>query len=369
MSLSFILTDLQGAPHGDILSANEKKLVLPHMRVPSASFKMPLEDALADFVMNTDCLLKCYRDDPYYGTRTLEFNGPVISAEEVGELNSHSIAITAAGPFWRLTKRIIPATTEPSFWFGAGRVLSEHAVYILNSINTEDYTGISVGTHTPSTQSGSIEQVWLKSAGEQIVELHAGADSFEFVVEPIEPVVVGGGANWPQIGSMHLAPRIGEDRDNAVFEYGTGDANIATYSRSVGRDGMLTRAYVSVSGWPLAPVQGKNLIVREDAAAITARGLFEEQVPEGGLVDDDLRTALGDYHLAIRKQPREILTFRPRLNAFPSALTDYHLGDTVRARIVIADEVRYDGQVRVWGITISEDQNANELVELELVAP
>jgi hypothetical protein len=370
----FILTDLQGNVHGEVRQASSRNVTLPHLRIPSASFTMPLWDSLATTVMDTDCLLKCYRDD------ALAFHGPVITAEEQGSVGSQTVQVTAAGPYWRLTKRLIPASkTSGGFAQGSASSLIDLGTIartILTDVNGEQFTGIDLGTHAAST-SGWIGRWLLKNAAEGIAELAAGLSSFEFRVRPTEGAVYPNpGQNWQRIGLFDVAPLLGQSRPDAVFEYGTSRANVESYTRTKTRDGILTSAFVSVSGWPdtverdasgnvlYSPVQR-----RPDSAALSNRGLYEEVINDAGVLDNAFREKIGDFHVNLRKNPRERILFKPAINAKPSPLVDYEPGDTVRARAVVRGSLRFDALFRIWGITFDVDENGNENVELELVQP
>ncbi len=376
MAWEFVLTDLNGNVHGEVRNADERKVILPHMRVPSATFKVPLSHYLADTIMDTDTLLKCYRLNELTSTKTLAFNGPVVSAEESTSdaNNSHSIAVVAAAPFWRVTKRLIGKTVAGFSWgipTAADLGLAAHT--ILDTINGESFTGIGKGTRGAVT-TGSFGPWHLKPAAEAIAELSSGVNSFEFVVDPIEPQAEPGGVGgWPRIGNMRIATTIGAAKPDAIFEFGTTKANVGAYSRSINREGMITRAHISVSGWPTTPpvVAGvaKTLITRSDSGLIASRGLFEDLVDDASIIDDQLRTDVADFHLLHRKNPREIVTFEPAINAKPTALVDYMPGDTVRGIARVGGSVRFDASFRIWGVTFNVDQNGNEKIELELVRP
>ncbi len=381
MSWQFVLTDLFGVVHGDVLNTvGDRKVQFPHMRIPTASFAIPLTNPYATTVMDTDCLLKCYRNDPTTGARTLAFHGPIISAEEVGDETTQSISVNAAGPMWRLTRRIIPRskTLVPGTYgtLSTPVDLGGIAQLILTEVNEYDFTGIQSGTNTASI-NGWAGPWWLKNAAEAIAQLHAGLNSFEYEVAPVEPSAYGihNPSGWPKIGEMNVAPTIGVSRPDAIFEYGTGRGNIGSYKRSVDRADILTEALVSVEGWPDAVAKDVNgnplygLVDAWDAPARAARGFFEEVVPEGGVLDNNLRNAIGQFHLALRKQPREIITFSPSLNARPSPFVDYKVGDTVRARAYANGVARFDALFRIWGLNFTIDQNGNETAELELVKP
>lgn len=370
MAWEFHLTDLLGEEIAEIRNAGERKVSLPHMRVPTATCRIPLWHSLADTVLGTDTLLKCYRRDPVTGSRSLAFFGPVISAEEAAEGNSQTIAIEAAGPYWRVNKRIL-GTSKAGISYGSASVprdLGLIAHDILDTINGQQYTGIAKGTRV-ATVSGYVGPYWLKNAAEAITEITSGLSTFEFENVPTEATQVGGVGGWPKIADMNIAPLISTVRDNAIFEYGTTKANVGSYGRKVDRSGILTRAIVPIQGWPDAPFQQKGLRIRSDAPTMASRGLFEEVVNDAGVTDDSLRDKIGDFHLLIRKNPRQVITFRPVVNARPAPFVDYRVGDQVRARAVVRGSVRFDAMFRIWGLTFDIDQNGNESVELELVMP
>lgn len=363
--LQLILTDLNGNVHGEIRNASDRKIVLPHLRIPTCSFKLPLWHSLAPTIMDTECLVKAYRYDPVTSTRTLAFHGPIVSPEENGEGNQQTVNVTAAGPYWRMLRRYIGHQKAGIAYPSQDLGLTAHN--ILDTLNGENYTGIAKGTRTASV-TGVYGPVWLKSGAEAISELEGGLNSFELEIVPSEPGTTGVGG-WPTIGTMNIAPLIGTTKPDAIFEYGTTRANVASYSRKVDREGMANRTTISVQGWPDAAEGARDLIIREDSASITARGLYEAIVPDGGVIDDGLRTSIADFHLLIRKAPRQQVTFKPARNARPAPLVDYKVGDTVRARAVVRGNVRFDALFRIWGITFEMDPNGNENVELELVMP
>lgn len=392
MAWSFVVTDLNGVVHGELLRARERKVALPHLRVPSASCQIQLEDPLAATLATTDCLLKCYRTDNNTGQKNLAFIGPVVSTEEDGSSQGHTLAVTAAGPYWRMAKRIIPASKlqsgvqygSPSSLAPLGQVAHD----IIVNVNGENFTGIQPngsGMQTATTQ-GWVGLWHLKNAAEGIAELAAGLNTFEFRVNPTEPTLVGGVGGWPQIGTFQTAQTLGVSRPDAIFEYGTTRANVMSYKRLTTRDGMLTNALISVQGWPdtverdAANVEKYHMLQRAggvtiapptapSSADITARGLFEEVVDDAGILDDTVRAGVADYHVLIRKQPRQIITFFPAPNARPAPFVDYNVGDTVRGRAVVAGTLRFDALFRIWGISFEIDENGNETVSLELVTP
>lgn len=371
----YILTDLQGnipsgnSAYGQLLNLKEVKCVYPLMRIPTLGFQIPIWSRSAAAILDNDCLVKAYRTDPVTNTRKLVFHGPVIGAEENGSAEAQSVGVTCAGPYWRLQKRIVPGSDAQVGWkypASGDEDLATLAHLIVTNVNGGGNTGVQVGTKTGTFPRGVAGPWHLKNAGEAIAELGSGLNSFEFDVVPIEPAA---GPSFPYIGRMDIAPQIGfVQRTNAIFEYGTTRANVTTYRRTISRDGLANKVYIGSPTWQ-DTATANGLITRSDSTSITARGVFEDVLSDGGLYDNGIRTQLADEHLLVRKQPRQIVYFTPSVNSRPMPFVDYNLGDFVRARAVVRGSVRFDAMFRIWGITFGRDKNGNESVELELTPP
>lgn len=371
MAWSFVLTDLFGNQLGELNNANTRKVDLPHLGVPSASCVIPIDHPLATTVSDSDTLLKCYRIDGPTGARSLAFHGPVVTVEENGAEGVQTMAITAAGPYWRLSRRIIPGSKTLTSIAYPSQDLGLTATQILADCNAADFTGIVAGTVTPSI-TGGYKVPALKVASEAIAELASGLSSFEFRVDPSEATPYANPRNWPRIGVFTAAPLLGVNRPDAIFEYGTPRANVASYTKTTDRTTLVNNAIISVSGWPDGVDKNPDgslmydLIQRGSPASHIAHGLFEEVVPDNGVLDNELRAAIADYHLAVRKNPKQTITITPAVNARPAPFIDYLVGDNVRFRAVASGTIRFDVTLRIWGVTFDIDSNGNENVTLSL---
>lgn len=363
---TFLLTDLQGNTVGELVGAPERSVTLPLNRVPTATFQVPLWHPLTDEILSMDTMLKVYR-----GSR-LVFYGPNISIEETASGDAQSLAVTATGPAWRLSKRFIgrdkagvswntdEATTSPID-------LGDVARQVVFMANAEGYTGITIDSTVYQTStSGRVGPWYLKNAAEAIAELSGSLASFDWEVEPFDTTETIGGI--PTIGKFNVWNRPkGVQRPDAIFEYGTQRANVQAYNRTISREALLNRAVVSISGWPDGIKEGQGLIFQQDNTSIGAHGLLEEVVSDAGVTDDALRTAIAQEHLRYRKDPRQIVTFTPSLNASPQPFVDWEVGDWVRGRAVVRGTVRFDAMFRIWGASFKIDQNGNETLDLQLV--
>lgn len=375
----FILTDLNGdlTPQGaytfgELTNAKNRKVTLPLNRVEILSLTIPARHPLAPTAINKDCLVKAYRTGAD-GVKRLVFFGPIISTELSADSSGQTVNITAAGAFWRLTKRLLgiradnglPDKAGVSFGVGTPVDLGSVAESLLSVANGGQYTGISMGTRQATTALGTAGPWHMKPIGEAIAELSVGVNSYDFVVTPVDngPMVAG----WRQIGSLNIYSYRGVNRPDAVFEYGTGNANVISFKQATTRDGLMTRGFILAPGWPESTIQDGRKA--EDASLIGSRGLYEAVVPDGGVTWDNLRQIIVDEHLRVRKNPREVITFVPAMNARPEWGTDWDVGDHVRARAAVSGTMVFDSLFRIWGVTFNVDENGNERAELELVMP
>lgn len=360
---TFILTDLNGAVLGELIGATNQTISLPLNRVPTVSFQLPLWHPLGDTVLTQDALVKVYRRD-ILGTQRLVFCGPLTDSEENGDALNQSIAATASGPFIRLTNGRVIGTTKAGIKFPASGTASYAVIaqQIITTANGSGYTGIENGTITGTIASGAVGPYYLKNPGEALAEISSGINTFDWEIAPTEPTNVG--KAWPQIGTFNAYNLLGQQRPNAILEYGTPRANVTGYDRKVART-YANSVIVPTSGWPDGTAL--DLITRTDATSITNRGLWEVVANDAGVVDTTLRQKIGDEHLKYRKDPHQIVTFTPAVNTRPAIFTDYIVGDWIRARAVVRSSVRFDSMFRIWGATFSLDQNGNESLDLQLV--
>lgn len=360
----FLLTDLSGEVLGEINQGENRQVTLPLNGVPTANFVIPVWHPQATNVLGLDALLKVYRRDVITGINTLVFHGPLLSAEEVGDDNTQTIQAAATGPFWRLSKRFL-GQSKAGLQIGTDTAmvdLGTIAQSLLTATNGVGFTGIGNGTTTASTP-GVFGPVWLQNVAEAIATLSAGINSFDYEVAPTEPTNPAG--TIPQIGVLNCIPLIGTQKPNAIFEYGTTRANVASYDRQRTLQDIVNRGIMSLQGWPDGTKQ--DLLINTNSASITARGIYEDVLNDNGVLDDGLRMELINANLQYRATARERVTFTVAQNARPAPFVDYKVGDWVRARAVTSGSIRFDAMFRIWGITFKIDQNGNEALDLQLV--
>lgn len=360
-SWRFILTDLSGGVLGEVTNAHNRTVNLPLNQVPTAGFTIPNNHYLAPYLLNYqwDGLLKCYRDN------VLRFCGPIVGSNEAfDDVGNQSVAVNAAGALWRLSYRLLGTT--PTGWAlgttGTTYDLAYIAQQMLAAGNVAGYTGISSGTQGTTTQ-GSAGTFWFQDVLTSLANLSTGYNSFDFEVAPTEPTNVG--QAWPQIGLLNTVPLLGSVKPNAIFEYGTTKANIANYTRQIDRSQIATKGYMEQP----AVADYSGVLTYTDTASETVRGRFEALIDNGGVQYDTLRNALLQENITVRKVARQVVNFVPVMNAVPSPLDDYIVGDQVRARINVYGVNIMDAIMRVWGINFTIDDQNNESVALQLIQP
>jgi hypothetical protein len=156
----FVLTSTDGQTiYGELTNARERTVSDPHMGTPSLSCTIRIDHPLAGTVLNEECLIKAYRGS------ALIFHGPVVTVEEVGESNGQSVRITAAGAWWRASKRIIKQSThEAGLGISPSTHLSNAMGFILNFGNGYYFpSGIPGTSETDVTLWTGIE--WNETGG------------------------------------------------------------------------------------------------------------------------------------------------------------------------------------------------------------
>lgn len=164
----FGLCDLAGAPIGEVLNATERRLTLPLNGLPTASFKLRLDDPLANQISDRDgdCLVKVYQGS------TLRFIGDITTVEESGEGESQSLVVNAAGPLWRLQKRLVGISAT-------GATLGYTAI-AANTILVEQLTTANTA-HDTGIRTGTVDTLYETNAGpwgfKPVAELYADMQS------------------------------------------------------------------------------------------------------------------------------------------------------------------------------------------------
>lgn len=327
MTWTIVAADLAGTEVGELRQAADWTITpRPRLRVPTLQLKVRGDNILKPYLLAGETtLLKAY--DP---AGVLRFNGPLNpSIEQIREDASGSIAVIAAGGAIRLADRLVGKSRAG---FVQGTALapvadSAIAAAVLAAVNADGPTGIVAGSMTGAA-ARFVGPWYLKSGLEAINELAAPLDGFDWEVVPLEPA-----SNAGAIGQLVTAPAFGQDRPNAVWEFGTGRRNVKSWRRAIQTDKVANRVWNMPPGWP--DNQTQDLVSSSDAESIASRGLHED-VATADLAVDAFRQQLVAEHVQVRRRPRHVITFEPTPEAAGGLVyrTDYEESDLVRFHAV-----------------------------------
>lgn len=170
----------------------------------------------------------------------------------------------------------------------------------------------------------------------------------------------------PSCGSLRIENIRGSSKPAARIEYGTGRLNAKKYQLSkLGGDNLVTVAGVLSQASPTDPIAS----AQANTASMSAYGI-RTQITLSDLTLPNLRQSLADEIIARRSNPRQVAAITPMPFSeggnVPRPLVDYGLGDIIPAKVVDEGLTVLDGNVRVYGILVTPDENDVENVELEL---
>lgn len=353
-----LYSDLSGENLADISDATNRTFAWNLNQPSTAQLSLnTFHPAVSAVLSNPVGLVKVYK------RKQLAMVAETTSIQVAGAGSDRSIALVATeAPWVRLQTRIIGQGPNGVTYTSLDR--GEIARRIVAGEQARGGIGVGIGT----IQSSSVATAgpwYAKNAAEAISELGSPLNGFDLWFEPHDPALAPTGIH----SYMHIRRLRGGLRENAIFEYGTGRANLREYGWQIDNAGLINQAISLPSAYP--DNLALKLVSALDLTSIAAYG-FREGLVENDLVDEDLRTALVQEHIAVRKQPRNVYTFQPhyddlsgRVPAFPF---DYNVGDIVTARVSDADVLNLSGQVRVYGVSVSlPDESGTEDVTLTVV--
>lgn len=375
-----LLDDLLGNAVGEVAKPYDRRISFRMRRLATQSFRVRLDDPLADPLLEGRVLAKTY--EGIEGAWDLRFVGDVVTAEEKGSESDKRVEVACADPFGRLSRRLIG-----KYQGGFSRPVAQDrgltVFELLAQANAEGDTGIRQGTLEGS--ASDIAGPWaFKPFAETVAELAAPLDGFDWRMRAVEPFLDSAGYPHPRpvVGYLDIAPFFGALRPDAIFEYGTGRKNVRDYNRAVTKEGLANAAYSLPPGYPesayptaeqLAAGQiPLNVQSNSDPVAADEWGLNEVVVPSD-VTSDDLRAQLAIAHVQIRKTPRQIITFDPVREdvgvQVPQFKQDYDVGDLVPFRAINPEtgSVRVDAVMRIYGVDVSIESEGQEQMTLTLV--
>lgn len=380
------IIDYAGVVQGEVLNAFDRKTTIPLNGARMTTLKLNLDHPFAPNVLALDSILRVKRGGINVGTL------PLMSAEETVAADGGTVQVIAADPLvdvlpFRLIGKGVDAKGK-GVGYTQGTPLAPVdtgtiAKGIVDVTNAADgFTGVATNAAwiTAST-SKAVGPWYFKPISEALLEMSAPLDGYDFELKPVDPVDVGLG--FPKLCELWIYAAKGTTRNDVIFEYGTGKANIESYSRPRTKADMINRAYALPNGFPdsaaqiQAPTPGtdpptgdlyQTVIANTfNAATEIARWKLREAVVNGDLGVDLFRQKLADEHVRIRRAPREQITFVVAANSEYQYGVDYVEGDLIEARAKVNGEVRFDAFFRIYQVELTDDDAGNERVTLTVV--
>lgn len=342
-----VLTNSALTPVGEIKNFGNFTFTRPLNKLATCSFSVRPDNARAQELSEAQRYVKVYRKG------TLVFVGPIVTAEEVVERATQTITVNCADAGWFLTKRLAGKSATGTLYNTA---TARHTIAqaIIDAENSASSTRVDTEAYAPHTSGSAITYKVgpYRPILEVVQELANSLNGFDWRIHPFESWS-GGALVAGYAGAIQMDTLIGTSRPNAIFEYGISTrSNVLGYTKTRTRDTQATRVY--------HPHGTEAARMKEDGTATDAWDLMEDTI-SADLTDTAMRDSLLDEHISVRKYPRDLIKMTPHIDPgvtgrLPQPFVDYDIGDTVTFRAVVNKTVRFAGNVRVYSINISVDQ-------------
>ena len=326
----------------------------------SAELKVPMDSAAGRQIAKSDSVsdgwgyVLVYRNDTLMQVLETEVT-------EVGVRDGEGVPVigisATESPYQRMDGVIIEPSKPYLFPTTAGQI----GTRLKTLIDANTGWGITCATPgtTVSVDPSVFEQGITLLSFIQAWAFRASGFDFRF-----NPEFTVSGAGFGSTGQFYCASTIGEIKLNAKFEFGAGSkTNLSAYSwKRFGGQHLCNIADVPSNG-----TSGGNAVGLKTAADVTSVATYgiRRRWITADFEDATLRQNLADDHVAFRKNPRRVLSITPMPETTPTAFVDYSVGDIVPVSITDAGLSVINGNVRIYGISVTIDKNGMEKIELE----
>jgi hypothetical protein len=355
---TFILADLAGNELGEIRNASGRNCTIAMNRASTASFTVRADNEMLEPLFAQDTLLKVYEE------KVLRFYGNVVSSEATDDGEGDSIRCNAANPAWKLAQRLLGLSTGGTKYEGDK---AKTARKMINELNTDTskypinpHTGIKLLPEGSYVAGSSIYVAGpYAPALSCINDLAHNITGFDWFIKPIEGENATVGP-WtvPLIGQFEGSNAFGAKVPKVVFEHGYGTHNVK--SRTFIRDlsDVANQAFhLPDDGFGEG---GEARAKNAGEAAFLARGRYEQVADAFGLSETALRDAWLEEFIRVKKNPRFVVNMTLDVDdgtgRVPQLGTDFWIGDMAQARSVVQGNVLFDGEVRIYGVSIEVNE-------------
>jgi hypothetical protein len=356
----FELVGLDFVPLGEVLNASSRQVSIHLNKLDTASFRIRMDNPVAEIIAQCEGFIKGWRNG------VLVFYGPILTAEENGEASGATLSVNCISGGWiALNKRY----ANQSITVGAGkRTNMDRAVIVKNEIaaaNEDDFFDYEHGVDTTTYPVSSGEAITYTIERYTLISdllrvMQTGDNTFDWRMLPMDNYS-GGVVTGPKHTGFTAAPVLGVDRPEAIWEYGTGRANLQSYRNVVSRETQITGAI---------SLRGSDAVSSTFGGTEMTKWRLMQEVVSTDISDAAMASDLRQAHINTRKAPRRITTWQPHIDPtglrMPEYGIDYEVGDLVRGRGVANSQVRFDGIFRCWGVDFTVDDNGFERANLIL---
>jgi hypothetical protein len=388
-------------------------------RAAMLSFTVPSEDARVNIIHTDDepyltvgkRAVKGYRRvGPGPGGWELRFAGRVWSLEDHGDGDTVQTAVTCFDPLKILEKRVVRAS-DGSYdkqvgwfdpvatgytvtsgvddggmgWGGGAKIIREaiERTRDFGSMGPDDWPLYPSGIDQIAPVHIDVSGFWQATAGQSIT-----CDQM-YVMELIDKVTStmtvdlnptgdwGPGSYVDALDAVYMklgaVEKLGSDKTATVsFNYAVDPFTAEEYGRTKSLEQMANFIHLGGKSFNL---QDPGVVdpVFKDQTSMDDYLVMEAIETISDVEQPSHLRALARMELALRKDPRDLITIRPTPEDSPLPFDDYWLGDTVTVQAASSPfpvtRETIDGVVRLYGFTITLDDDYGEHVTEMVISP
>lgn len=370
----FFLIDTATRQKIEVLNAaRDRRVELVHNRPGSLGFSIPLDDPKAAFIEKQKTAIRAVRN----GIEI--WSGPVYTRQL--DAASNRMTVGCLGWMEDLYRRLIRVGQEMEF----DEVAVNTIIYALLNAANKQRTGIPAqnGDGTNGDLGTAIRPTRVSEGTATLTDTDNFPSWPEFSIEYASGVKIGDAIQQlsdiengvdlevdASTGALNLYyPRKGVDRPHVIFGFGKPPHNLRNMTRNEDTADSVQR--FSASGTTATRFA-------EDLDAMDDLGImFEEEESLSDVTDSDVLLAYAGAEVAIRSRGliTDSIDLFPRTpqqekgENVPQLFVDYNIGDTVRVSCNQGLFQINKQKMRVYGATVSIDNEGNERIESVSTSP
>jgi len=230
------LHDWNGARIGELTDARNIQINTGLNKNSSMSFETTLLSPLGKQLADRDySLITAWRRNPYNNETELKFSGMVFTTEENGEDDTPSIAVSAVGPYWRLSRRVAnDATNAGRKQSGIAPAPSGLTLLVANRNNNRiQLFNAKTGANLGSFGSGSLSnpegvavgrnnEIYVADTGNHRIRRHTSTGA----------LINQWGSNGSGDLNFNTPTDVGVDNSGNVWVVDNGNSRVVKYTRT-----------------------------------------------------------------------------------------------------------------------------------------